>query len=242
MNLKNFHVSHGQDVSLTVCRNAYAYSLNGHMPKTALRVASTLYAQKFINYRLNCIGYRVTKELGRVCIYQLLTESEAAQKALREGKWEYDDRSGCIARLGENYMQVHVKTLEYADNLVVCIYDHGGRFISVVALDGYTHPSQLTCFRNVGHVLAVNALAYYNRYLDNLSIINQHCINSGLDFFGKYLKSQYIELKNGKYYDMHGFSSVMRRGERISHYLSRKSKEIDANIRIASIEVFGDFC
>jgi hypothetical protein len=241
MNLSEFRRDYGQNVAMTVCRTAYGYVLNGHEPKTSLKVAASLYAQKFLNHRLKCISYRVEKELGCVRIYQLHTETEFAQRALRSGKWNYDDTTLCIASLGENYRQHLVRTIEYSDDLVVSVYEHFGRFVSVVALEGCKKPSQVEKFNRIGHVLAVNAVGYYDRYLDAMTLINTPNTDTELGRIDKYLSSQNIEIKHGKYYNGPGFFPSSRKGERISHYLKRKQAELETDIRIADICVFGNF-
>lgn len=241
MNLSEFRKNYGKNVSMKVCKTAYGYVLNQNAPNASVCTASIIYAQKFLNNPLKYSSFRVEKELGCIRIYKVQTETEFAQSALKRGKWNYNDRNLCIAALGENYKQKLVRTIELPDDLVVSVYEHFGRFVSVVALEGCQKPSQVKTFNDVAHVLAVNALGYYDRYLDAMSIVNKNSLNTEIGDFDKYLTSQFIEIKHNKYYNNYGFFPASRKGERISQYLKRKKEELGTDIRIAQISVFGDF-
>ena len=73
---------------------------------------------------------------------------------------------------------------------MVSVYEHFGRFVSVVALEGCNKPSQVKEFSDIAHVLAVNALGYYDRYMDATSVFEHQNMIS--DCFPKYLMLQNI--------------------------------------------------
>lgn len=225
MKLKEFRKEYGQNVSMEVCKTAYRYVLNDNAPKVSVNTAAIIYARKFMERPLKFNSYRVEKELGCVRIYQLQTETEYAQLALRRGNWNYNDRNLCIAALGENYRQKLIRSIEFPDDLVVGVYEHFGRYVSVVALEGCNKPSQVKEFSDIAHVLAVNALWYYDRYMDATSVFEHQDMIS--DCFPKYLMSQYIEIEFGKYYND------------IEQYIEDKQKQLETNISIAQINVFG---
>ena len=240
MNLSEFRKNYGKNVSMKVCKTAYGYVLNQNAPNTSVCIASIIYAQKFLNNPLKYSSFRVEKELGCIRIYKVQTETEFAQSALKRGNWNYNNRNLCIAALGENYKQKFVRTIELPDDLVVSVYEHFGRFVSVVALEGCQKQSQIMAFNDVAHVLAVNALCYYGRYFDEVSIVNKNSLNTEIGDFDKYLTSQSIEIKHNKYYNDNGFFPSSRKGERIAQYLKRKNEELGADIHIAQISIFGD--
>lgn len=237
MNLAEFRKDYGQNVSMTVCKMAYGYVLNENAPKASLSTAAIIYARKFMERPLKYSSYRVEQELGRVRIYQLQTETEYAQLALRRGNWDYNDRNLCIAALSENYRQKLIRSMEFPDELIVSVYEHFGRYISVVALEGCQKPSQVKEFSDIAHVLAVNALGYYDRYMDATSVFEHQNIIS--DCFLKYLMSQNIEVEFGKYYNDLGFFPASRKGMRIERYIEDKQKKMGTTIGIAQINVFG---
>lgn len=239
MDFQEFRKSYGQEMSLSVCQKAYGYVLNGHDPKPSIATASLIYAKDFTNNPIPVIGYRAEQEIGCVRIYKLMTETVSAQSSLQKGTWNYGDRSLCIARLGENYEQELVHCLTFPDNLIVSVYNHNGRHISVVALEGCKKASQIPAFKHIGHVLALNALGYYNRYLDNLVLIEQYKEKAEISFFNKFLFLQPIELTEKKYFDQKQL--FPQRTESIRKYLARKSEELNTCIRIASVDVFGNF-
>lgn len=241
MSLKEFRKNYGQNVSMTVCQTAYKYTLQGHGAKTSLQVAASIYAQKFLGNPLKVTGYRVEKELGCVRIYRIQTETMMAQIVLQKGEWDYNDRNMCIAILGENYQQTLVRTMEFPDDLIVSIYNHFGRYISVVALEGCNRLAVLKGFSRTGQLLAVNAIGYYGRYLDAQNVIDKQGINTAVGDFSQYLLSQQIEFKHGEYLNDQGFFPSSRRGEHINHYLERKQKELECEIKVAEIEIFGTF-
>ena len=237
MSLTEFRKNYGQNVSMTVCKMAYGYVINENAPKSSLSTAAIIYARKFMERPLKFNSYRVERELGCVRIYQLQTETEYAQLALRRGNWDYNDRSLCIAALGENYRQKLIRSMEFPDELVVGVYEHFGRYVSVVALEGCDKPSKVKEFTDMAHVLAVNALGYYDRYLDATSVMkNQNIL---YDCFSKYLLSQNLEIEFGKYYNDLGYFPASRKGQRMEHYIEDKQKELETNISIAQINVFG---
>ncbi|MBR1601336.1 MAG: hypothetical protein IJ677_07135 [Alphaproteobacteria bacterium] len=240
MNIKEFRKSYGQNVALSVCKTAYGYGLNGHDPKPSLATACILYASAFKEHPTPIIGYRVEQEIGCVKIYKLMTETHTAQSVLQKEINDFDNQNLCIAKLGENYRQELVKCLTFPDDLIVSTYNHGGRYISVVALEGCQKASQVSAFKQIGHTLALNALGYYDRYLYNLKLIEQHKKKDGISVFDKYLLSQNIELTSSLFFNQR-MPVIARETERIADYLSKKDKELGVHIRIASVEVFGDF-
>ncbi|MBQ8482015.1 MAG: hypothetical protein IJ532_05725 [Alphaproteobacteria bacterium] len=239
MNIREFRKSYGQNFPLKVCRDAYGYVLNGNLPKPSISTACAIYAKDFVDNRLVAMGYRAKEEIGYVHIYRMMTETVVAQKTLQKGELDFDDRFRCIAALGENYRQELVKSLDFPDDLIVSVYNHFGKFISVVALEGCKKASQVKDFKHIGHILAINSLGYYDRYLDNLVLINEYKEKPEISYFDKYLLMQPIELTEKEYFNQKQL--FPRRTESVRKYLNRKSEELDTCVRIASIEVFGNF-
>lgn len=239
MDLKEFRKCYGQDMSLSVCQRAYGYVLNGHDPKPSIATASILYAKDFTSNPTPVIGYRAEQEIGCVRIYKLMTETISAQSSLQKGVWNYGDQSLCIARLGENYVQELANCLTFPDDLIVSVYNHDGKHISVVALEGCKKVSQIPVFKHIGHILALNALGYYDRYLDNLVLIEQYKEKTSVNFFEKFFFIQPIEFTDKRYFDQRQL--FPKRTESVRKYLARKSEELNTSIRIASIEIFGNF-
>jgi len=239
MGIKEFRKKYGQNVALCVCQAAYKYGLNGHNPKPSLGTASAIYAKDFADNPTKIVGYRTEVKIGCVEVYELQTETVLAQKVLCEGSWNYFDRSACIARLGENYRQKLVKCVEFPDELVVSAYNHNWRFVSIVTLDGCVKSSQVANFKKIGHILALNALGYYSRYLDDVRRSKKVNPNSPEVAFSDYLLKQKLELTPEKYFNNNNYFS--RPEEEIGHYLKQKSSEMNTQISIASIEILGDF-
>lgn len=237
--VKEFRKKYGQNVALCVCQAAHKYSLNGHNPKPSLGTASAIYAKDFTNNPTKIVGYRTEVKIGCVEVYELQTETVLAQKVLREGSWNYFDRSACIARLGENYRQKLVKCVEFPDELVVSAYNHNWRFVSIVTLDGCVKSSQVANFKKIGHILALNALGYYSRYLEAVKHDKKLKPDSPQIDFKDYLLKQQLELTPEKYFNNNNYFT--RTEEEIGHYLKKKGSEMNTQISIASIEILGDF-
>lgn len=235
MRLKDFRKNYGQNLSLTVCSNAHIYFLNGHQPKPGIGTASVIYAKDFIDNPLRVVGYRIKQEPGCVNVYGMLTETIGAQNALQIGNWDYDNRCKCIAGLGENYLQVLVKSLQFSDDLIVSIYNHKGQYIAVVALEGCSKPSQVEDFKQVGHVIAVNSLLHSDRYIDNVLPVCQDPKTAKSDYHDLFLKMQSIEVKPNPDcdwdYEIGSFDK----------YLDLKSQQLGVGIHLSSINLFGNF-
>ena len=239
MDFREFRKSYGQGLPLKVCRDAYGYVLNGNQPKPSISTACAIYAKDFVENPLPVVGYRVVEEIGCVHIYRVMTESVEAQRTLQKGEFDFDDRFRCISRLGENYEQELVKTLVFPDDVIVCVYNHFGMYVSVVSLEGCKKASQVKDFKYIGHLFAVNALGYYDRYLDSLTLINQYKTDVEISYLDKYLMMQPIEMTPYRYFDQHAI--FPKRTENFRKYLNRKSQELGTDIRIVSVEVFGLF-
>jgi len=239
MSLKDFRKNYGQNLSMTVCNNAHIYFMNGHQPKPGIGTASVIYAKDFIDKPLHVIGYRVKEEQNCVKIYGMLTETVGAQNALQKGNWDYENRCKCIAGLGENYLQIWVKSLQFSDDAIVSIYNHKGQYVAVVALEGCTKPSQVEDFKQIGHVIAVNSLLYYNRYLNNVSPICSNPKNAESDCHGCFLKMQSIELKPNPESDWNGTFSPENGG--LDKYLDLRSQQLGVGIHLSGIYMFGNF-
>lgn len=232
MSLKDFRKSYGQNLSLAVCHNAYIYFQNGHHPKPGIGTASVIYAKDFIDNPLRIMGYRVKEESGCIKIYGLLTETVGAQKALQNGDWDYDDRYKCIAGLGENYLQILIKSLQFSDDSIVSIYNHQGQYIAVVALKGCTKPSQVEDFKHIGHVVAVNSLMHYDHYLDNASLADRIEMSSESCCPGVCMKTQSFDVIN---------EIFQPKEENLFNYLQLKSRQLGVDIHLSDICLFGNF-
>ena len=239
MDLIEFRKKHGQNVALSACMAAYRYGLNGNAPKPSLATASAIYAKDFVDKPTNIIGYRVEAKIGCLQVYELQTESVFAQKLLCEGDWNFSNRSACIARLAENYRQKLVKCVEFSDESVVSAYNHKGRFVSIVILDGCANSSQVAKFNKIGHILALNALGYYPRYLESVRHDKKLRPDSPQMDFKDYLLKQQLELTPEKYFNNNNYFT--RTEEEIGHYLKKNGSEMNTQISIVSIEILGDF-
>lgn len=239
MDFREFRKSYGQGLPLKVCRDAYGYVLNGNQPKPSISTACAIYAKDFVDNPLPVIGYRAKEENGCVHIYRMMTESVEAQRTLQIGEWNFDDRFRCISRLGENYKQELMKTLVFPDNVIVSVYSHFGKYVSVVALEGCEKASQVKDFKHIGHIFAVNALGYYDRYLDSLILINQYKTDVEISYLDKYLMIQPLEITPTRYFDQREI--FPKRTESFRKYLNRKNQELGTDIRMIGVEVFGVF-
>lgn len=244
--LKEYRDKFGKEVSLDVVRRAYGYSKNGHLPQNALATSAVFYVKPFQQHDFLQLGLMAEKELNAVTIWNLQTETVAAQRALLHGEWDFHNRPMCVARLGENYVCTRRTTLDFPSELIIGVYVHQHRFVAVVSLEQKPESALgIAKVQNVADVLAKNALAHYTVYNEK-KLNREWNISCGrknvpeLPDFKEFLLSQpmrFVEGLNNENSIFYNPNDAVNVGE----YLKQRSKELNQQLSIASVDVFGKF-
>ena len=246
LSLKEYRNKFGKDVSVGVLRRAYAYSKNGHLPQNAIATASVIYAEPFKQRDLAEHGFMAEKALNTVTIWNVLTETATAQRALLEGEWDFHNRHRCIARLGENYECTLRTTLEFTSDSVFGVYEHRHRFVAVVSLE--QNPESVLSvakLKQMAYNLAKNALAHYPEYLAKKQNRERN-ISRGkknvaeLPEFRKFLLEQPLRFVDG-INDENSIFYNPKGAVTINAYISQQSEQLHQKLSIASVDVFGNF-
>jgi hypothetical protein len=167
MSLKDYRNKFGKDLPLCVVKTAYGYSQNGHAPQQALATAAALYAEPFKQHDLLQLGLFAEKQNNTVTIWNLQTETVAAQQQLLQGEWDYHNRAMCIARLSENYACTRRTTLEFLSDHVVGVYAYKHCRVAVAELEQTPEANKASSMREaekLADLVAQNAVNYFESY------------------------------------------------------------------------------
>lgn len=247
LSLREFRERFCQKTTFRVLKQAYDNYLQGAKPQQAVSAAAASFGQcKTGDLREHSlIAQRV---LNGVNIFMLHTETKQAQQELLYGEWNYHDIPLCIARLDENYACENVAALDFPSNLIVGIYEHKHRYITVVSIEP-EQESVITVpqIKKSAHLLALNAMAHYTVYLHEKEYRAWACkhphgrqIPPPLPDFIDFLREQPLRFapevnkENGMFYDP-------KRAVTIAAYLEQFGKELGFKLTLASADVFGDF-
>lgn len=227
IDLKKFRHDYGKDLVSRVCINAYRLTSRGCLPLSAVSISETscaadLNADELLNYS----GYMAEIAGGCVFVYRIRTQTETALLAMSHGEWKYDDRAECVSRLGENCRFEPADCIGIPPGAEACLYNHRGKYSSAVILDGPGIPSE--ALKRIGHILALNALAYYSDYVSNLPLLIQY---SGAGF------EHFLMTRN----IMFMFRAHEGKMPLIRDWLFFEENKYNAEIKISGIHVYGNF-
>lgn len=247
LSLKEYRGRFCKDFSLMVLKRAYCYSQNGHLPSNAIATAAVLYADPLKRRMLLQHGVMAQKEPNAVSIWDLQTETVSAQRSLLVGKWDFHNRSECIARLGENYDCQHQTTLDFPNELIIGVYQHLHRFVAVVSIAAICEAEQdERKVQEIADIVAQNALVYYPKYLrekEQIEFDRKHPEEGKapkkLPEFRQFLLNQPLRFVKGvnPEYDL---SRAAKRIVTIEEFIVFRSPLMQ-KLKVASIDMFGDF-
>ena len=250
MDIKEFRTKYAKDVSLEVCRKAYAYYCNGHEIEQALITASVIYGEKFITGKTLETGFWLEQKDCTVNVFVLHTATIFALRHLLKNPSVLQSagssrllRKKLIAMYGCNCM-FDTKSFAFP-NAVIGIYNHNGCYAAVVALQGCS-PEKLgdKSLQDAANVLAKNAVAWQGAYLLNPA----HYYNAGVDGeqnlkygepYKEWILRQPVRFAPGvnpRFEILQQYSSST---VTIRDYLRELSKRHGCEISITSIDIFG---
>ena len=244
LSLKEFRDEFGKDVSLDVVKRAYTYVLNGNQPQTSIGTSAVLYAEPFKQSDFRCLGLMAEKELNAVTIWNLQTETVAAQRTLLQGKWDYHNRAMCIARLGENFICSRRTTLEFPSELIIGVYVHRHRYIAVVSIEADRESAiAVPKLQELADIAAKNALAHYTEYLDRQEkreyyLKHKHVAAAELPEFKEFLLKQPLRFVEGV-----NPQSILPAKHIVSveEFIKHRGEHLNLQLNVASVDLFGDF-
>lgn len=243
--LKEFRDEFGKGVSLDVVKRAYKYALNGNQPQTSVGTSAVIYADPFKKRDFKYLGLMAEKELNAVTIWNLQTETDWAQRTLLQGVWDFHNRSMCVAQLGENFICSRRTTLEFPSELIIGVYQHMHRFVSVVSIETDRESAMwVPKLQALANILALNALAHYPEYLareaDREYYIKRHGIVSAkLPEYKDFLLTQPMRFIAGV--NPYSVYPEIQHVISVEDFLAHRGKQLDLNIKIASVDLFGEF-
>ena len=246
LSLKTYRDSFGKNVSLDVLKRAYDYSKNGHLPQNSIATSAAIYAEPFKKHTLRQLGLMAQRELNSVTIWNIQTETPAAQRLLLQGEWDFHNRPMCIARLGENYDCTCRTTLQFPNRQIIGVYQHQHRFVAIVSLKQLQESASCVAkVQEIANNLAINIIVHYPAYLVKKEIyelrIKRHLpAPEPLPEFKEFLLQQPLRFVD----NINNESSLFynpARAVTIGDYLKRHSDELHQELKIANIHIFGDF-
>ena len=248
LSLKEYRSNYAKGLSLEVCKRAADYSKNGHRPQNALATSAAIYADPYKHREFHELGFMAEKQLGAATIWNLQTETPAAQRALLSGDWDYHNRQMCIARLGENYVCTRRTTLEFPSNLIIGVYEHFHRFVGIVSVESLPESAlSVPKVQEVANILAMNAVAHYPEYTarrDNYKRnlkrgLNLECPPELVNFRSFLLEQplRFVVGINEEYGSFRDQQSLVS----IANYLSHRGEQLKQELDLITVDVYGDF-
>ena len=243
--LKEFRDEFGKGLSLDVVKHAHNYALNGNQPQTSIGTSVVIYAEPFKQKDFKHLGLMAEKELNAVTIWNLQTETDWAQRTLLQGEWDFHNRAMCIARLGENFICSRRTTLEFPSELIIGVYQHMHRFVSVVSIETDRESAmwvpKLTALANI---LAKNALVHYMEYLHRnyereYYLEHHHVASAELPEYKDFFLTQPMRFIAGV--NPHSVYPEAKHVVSVEDFLAHRGEQLGLQLKVASVDLFGEF-
>lgn len=239
LSLREYRDTYCKDLSLDVLRRAYGYTQKSHMPQNAVPTATVIYAEPFKTHELKQHGVIAEKRVNTVSIWDLQTETAAGQDELLRGKWDFHNRALCISRLGENFNCSLQSLLKFPVDTAIGLYAHNHRFVAVVDIAPEKEElCTLPAVQEVADIIAKNAMVHYPEYLSRQEaraddLKNHNIVEGELPAYIDFLLTQPVYFS--------GSTDPARHVISVEDFLKSRGKALGSKLRIASVELFGDF-
>ena len=228
MRLQEFREKYGQNISITVCKEAFLLFKKGIDPILAVSSACEQFLLKMpLKHSQIYCGYLAKSLANKLTIYKVETDSQTAQEVICKYPEKLADNGHNVAWLGENVVCSPVCTYDIGSPTeVIGVHNHKNHIMAVVKVSGFTDVVQHQAGHKLIDLIALNAVAYYSLF---------QCLE-GENSFVDFLQRQYI----------YGLSQAVlidriRQGIKttIGAELDRFAKQINAHLKIDEITIFG---